>query len=359
MKQRHVLAALTIAACVWAPAVAAVAAERVAHPVHHVKKHRTVVHRHVHRTVHRTVKKTTTRTTRSSSSGTTTGAKPSGDIHSSISKPGDYEFAIRQDDRTRTYRVHVPPGYAASEPAPLVVALRPGNADARERAGFYGLVAESDRQGFVAVIADPYRAGKTTPAAWNAGEPGDASPVNDVRFIETVVNNVFGQMSIARQHIYAAGMSDGGMMAYRLACELPYVFTAVASVAGTDNTPDCAPAKPVSILHLHAKNDRQVPFAGGADPLARAKVATLTSAPQTVAKWAKLDGCMETPQPVLQKAGASCEAYSYCRAQAEVRLCTTDTGGHSWPGALKHPGGDPPSNAISASRTILAFFSAH
>lgn len=354
MKQQHVVAALALVVAAWWPADAANAAT---HRVrHHVTK-RTVVHRHTHRTV----KRTTTATTRKSSAAASgaSAPKPSGDVHSSITRPGDYAYAIQQDGRQRTYRVHVPPGYAASEPAPLVVALRPGDATtAQDRDDFYGLVREADRQGFVTVIADPARDGKT--AAWNAGEPAPAArkPVNDVRFIETVVNNVFGQMSIARQHIYAAGMSDGGMMAYRLACKLPYMFTAVASVAGTDNTPDCAPDRPVSVLHLHARNDRQVPFDGAADPLATAKVAQLTSAPQTVAKWAKLDGCMESPQPVLQQAGASCEAYSYCRGQAEVRLCTTDTGGHSWPGSLKH-GADTPSQALSATQTIWAFFSAH
>ncbi|HKB52700.1 MAG TPA: PHB depolymerase family esterase [Ramlibacter sp.] len=366
MKQQHLVAALALALAACLPATAAIGAgdHRPRHTVHHVKKHRTVVHRHVRKTVKRTT--TTTRTRTKSSSGATNsssggaGGKPSGDAHSSITKPGDYNFAILQDGRTRAYRVHVPPGYTPSEPAPLVVALRPGNADRTDRDGFYGLVHESDRQGFVVVIADPYRDGKTAKAAWNAGEAAGArAAVNDVAFIEKVVNNVFGQMSISRQHIYAAGMSDGGMMAYRLACKLPYVFTAVASVAGTDNTPDCTPDKPVSILHLHARNDRQVPFDGGPDPLAQAKVARLTSAPQTVAKWAKLDGCMEAPQPVLQQAGATCEAYSYCRGQTEVRLCTTDTGGHSWPGALARRGEDKPSQAISATRTIWAFFSAH
>lgn len=359
MKQQHLVAALALA---LAACLSAGAANAETHRVrHHVTKHRTVVHRHTHRTVKRTTT-TTTRTTTNKASSAASGSsapKPSGDTHSSITRPGDYAYAIQQDGRQRTYRVHVPPGYAPSEPAPLVVALRPGDATtAQARDDFYGLVREADRQGFVTVIADPARDGKT--AAWNAGEPGSAGqrPVNDVRFIETVVNNVFGQMSIARQRIYAAGMSDGGMMAYRLACRLPYMFTAVASVAGTDNTPDCAPDRPVSVLHLHARNDRQVPFDGGADALGSAKVARLTSAPQTVEKWAKLDGCMETPQPVLQQAGATCEAYSYCRGRAEVRLCTTDTGGHSWPGSLKQ-GPDTPSQAISATQTIWAFFSAH
>jgi polyhydroxybutyrate depolymerase len=325
-----------------------------------VTTHRTTVHRHVTKTVKKTRSRSSSTTSKASkATGASSGAtgKPSTDTHSSITRPGDYTFAVQQDGRTRTYRVHVPPGYTPAEPAPLVVALRAG--DGGDGNDFYGLTREADQQGFIALLPDVWRpAGKRVAAGWNAGNCCGTPAVNDVRFVETAVNNVFGQLSISRQHIYAAGMSDGGMMAYRLACELPHVFTAVASVAGTDNTSSCTPDKPVSVLHLHAKNDRRVPFDGGTDPLGQAKV-HITSAPQTAAKWAKLDGCGETPEPVLQQAGASCEAYTYCRGRAEVRLCTIDSGGHSWPGALKRGNGEAPSQALSATHAIWAFFSAH
>jgi polyhydroxybutyrate depolymerase len=346
MKHGHLFAviALVTFGIVSAPAEAATkhrTRTTVTHTTKHVKKTR----KHT-----RTVKKTATRP----APAVAARPQPSTDTQAAINRPGDYSFAIQHDGRTRTYRVHVPPGYSPSEPAPLIVALRPGGADAQDD-GFHGLTREADRQGFVTVFPDALRSG--TAASWNAGTccGNGTARANDVGFIETVVNNVFRQVSIARLRIYAAGMSDGGMMAYRLACELPHVFTAVASVAGTDNTAQCAPDKPVSVLHLHARNDPRVPY----DGLANAKGPALASVSQTSEKWAKLDGCMETPQPVLDKAGASCQAYNYCRGQAEVRVCTTDTGGHSWPGALKHRASEQPSNALSASQTIASFFSAH
>lgn len=354
MMKKQVLVALALVAFGWlsAPTAEAAANDAARAPARHVKKHRPHA---------KPVKKRTPKVAKKAapSRPVAAGDRPSTDTKTPITKAGDYSFAIQHDGRTRTYRVHVPRGYTPSEPAPLVVALRAGTADARDPDGFYGLTRESDRQGFVAVFPDAYRGtGSGTPVGWNAGN-WHGGGANDVGFIETVVNNVFGQLSIARQRIYAAGMSDGGMMAYRLACELPHVFTAVASVAGTDNTAACTPDKPVSVLHLHARNDRRMPYDGGADPLAKAKMPSLTSAPQTAAKWARLDGCQEAPQPVLQQSGASCEAYTYCRGQAEVRLCSTDTGGHSWPGSIKHQGEDAPSQALSATKTIWSFFSAH
>ena len=289
-------------------------------------------------------------------------ARPSTDIESRISRPGDYSFAIQQDGRTRTYRLHVPPGYAVTEPAPLVVALH-GATDQQGSDGLAALASESDRQGFVVVFPEAYReSGRGKTAAWNAGNCcGDAreQKVNDVGFINAVVTNVFRQMSIARYHIYAAGMSDGGMMAYRLACDLPHVFKAVASVAGTDNTAACTPGKPVSVLHIHARNDTRVPFAGTPGTPGAGNAAGISSARETVSKWADLNGCMETPRPILDKAGASCETYSYCRAQTEVQLCATDTGGHSWPGAASRRGPDSPSQALSASKVMLSFFKSH
>ena len=359
MKQQQLLACLALAAfaLVSAPGTQAAEQQQTAHAaVHKARKHR------VHRKPARKPRVAARKPVRKPAPAVAA-AKPSTDTQSRITRPGDYSFLIQQDGRARTYRVHVPPGYASSEPAPLVVALN-GSALGRPTGdGIASLARESDRQGFVAVFPDAYKApGETAPAAWNAGTCCGAAhqqKVDDVAFIERVIANVFRQVSISRLHIYAAGMSDGGMMAYRLACERPFLFRAVASVGGTDNTADCTPGKPVSVLHIHARNDPRVPFAGPVDAPPGSKVPNLSSAVETAQKWARLDGCMETPRPILDKAGASCQAYSYCRSQVEVQLCATDTGGHSWPGSTRRRGGDAPSQAIAATPTIWAFFSSH
>lgn len=358
MKQQHLLACLALAAFALASATATQAAEQsTAHPsVHKAKKHR--AHAKAARKPHLASKKPVAKT-----APAVAAAKPSTDIQSRITKPGDYSFLIQHGGRARTYRVHVPPGYVSSEPAPLVVALHGGGLDRQAGDGISSLARESDRQGFIVAFPDAYKApGRNSTAAWNAGTCCGAAheqKVDDVGFIETVVGDVFRQLSISRLHIYAAGMSDGGMMAYRLACERPFLFRAVASVGGTDNTTSCAPGKPVSVLHIHARNDPRVLFAGLPDAPAGSKVANFTSAPETAEKWARLDGCMEAPRPILDKAGVSCKAYSYCRSQAEVQLCATDSGGHSWPGSSTRRGGDSPSQAIGATQTIWAFFNSH
>jgi polyhydroxybutyrate depolymerase len=281
-------------------------------------------------------------------------AAPRTDVRARLTRPGDYRFALQHDGRTRTYRVHVPPGLDFHEPAPLLVALHGASVDRQANAGLYGLARESDRQRFVAVFPDAYKAPGSRPA-WNAAD-AQAASTDDVGFIEKVVDNVFRQLSISRLEIYAAGMADGGSMAYRLACERPHLFRAVASIGGADPTAQCAPDKPVSVLHFQAKNDAPTVLAslagaGGGSGSDRGTQA----AAETAAKWAKLNGCMEAPQRVLDMSGAYCEAYSYCRQQTEVRLCVTDGAG-AWPGALK-PGNRPGSHAISATSTMWGFFS--
>ena len=284
------------------------------------------------------------------------GPRFSTDTESTITRPGDHAFAMQHGGLTRTYVIHVPPSYNMASPAPLVVLLHGGgaNADLSGNEPTYGLKAKSDSEGFIAVF--PNESGKSS--GWNAGDccgAARARNVDDAGFIRKVVDNVFRQMSIDRSRIFIAGISDGGMMAYRMACEVPALWKAVAVIAATDRTHDCSPATPVSVLHIHAKDDPQVPFAGAARPDAADKPSAprAMSVTDTASKWAQLDGCAAQPRHILDKDGAYCEAYGYCRGQAEVQLCVTATGGHSWPGGKTRGA----SQALSATDLMWEFFS--
>jgi polyhydroxybutyrate depolymerase len=289
-------------------------------------------------------------------------AKASTDTESRITKAGGHVFSIQHGGLTRTYRVHVPARYDPAVPAPLLVALHGehANMDPQAADSYYGLAGKSEREGFL--VAFPHGITKQKAASWNAGNCCGAArddKVDDVGFIRQVVTNVFRQASIDRNRIFAVGMSNGAMMAYRLACEMPQVFRAVAAVAGTDNSRECTPGNPVAVLHIHAKDDPQVPFDGAAaaGTADRAEPIGYASVPATMSKWAQLNGCTAQPRRILEQAGAYCEAHSYCRGRAEVQLCVTDAGGHSWPGGKAPPGEAAPSRAISATDLMWNFFS--
>ena len=285
------------------------------------------------------------------------------DVTARIAKAGDYSFTIQHDGIERTYKIHVPSGYNAANPTPLLISMHGGGASMDYQASDenYGQISKSDREGFIIAFPNGFSrfpGGKL--ATWNAGNccgPARDRNVDDVGFIRQMIANLTQQLNIDRRKIFATGMSNGGLMAQRLACEMSDTFKAIAPVAGTDNTKSCSPTNPVSVLQIHAKNDDHLPFNGGTGPKSMGSAVTnFTSVPESISRWVKRDGCAPTPKRVLERPGAYCDAYSQCQGNAEVELCVTDNGAHSWPGADKSRASEPPSKAISANDVMWDFF---
>lgn len=281
-------------------------------------------------------------------------------------KPGDAVHILELGGLKRQYLVHVPKGYDPAKPAPVLVALHGGGGNMRLQAddGRYGLISKSESAGFVAVFPNGYSAwpgGRL--ATWNAGACcGSARDkgVDDVAFVRAVVADVQRRFHVDPQRVYATGMSNGGMLAHRLACEAADVFAGIAAVAGTDNTLACTPTRAIPVLHIHARDDDHVLFNGGAGPNAfrdESKVTAFTSVPETIVRWVKRNACAPLATRVLDRPGATCERYSGCQGGAAVQLCVTETGGHSWPGAeAVRRGKEGASQALSANDVMWDFF---
>lgn len=289
------------------------------------------------------------------------------DVTLKITKSGDTTFSIQHGSATRYYRLHVPKSYSPTKPTALVVALHGGGGDMDIQADgdAYRLIAKSESAGFIVVFPNgfsQFKSGKI--ATWNAGaccaHARDAK-VDDVGFLRQVIQNLKGQLNIDSEKVFATGMSNGAMMAYRLACEMPDTIKAIAAVAGTDNTLSCAPTKGLPILHIHAKNDDSVLFGGGAGKgsVEKAFVTDYKSVDATIEKWRAINQCGKSTRRILEKKGAYCELTSDCKNGAVVQLCVTETGGHSWPGGSKprRMGGSTPSTALSAADVMWDFFS--
>ena len=291
------------------------------------------------------------------------GVGPQHAVSGTILPSGDHSFTLRHQGIQRQYRVHVPASYTpGAPPRPLVMAFHGGGGNMNIQADdrYYGLISQSERSGTLLVFPNGYsRLPSGGLATWNAGlccGPAQEKDIDDVGFVRAVLADVRQRLPFDPDRVFAIGMSNGAMLSYRLACEMADTFQAIAAVAGTDVTQTrCQPTRPVSVLHIHARDDDHVLFNGGAGSASRAQV-DFTSVPDTVNKWVALNACPAIPKTVLSVPGALCEAYSGCNGGASVQLCITDTGGHAWPGGTKPLGGQSGSSAISANEVIWDFF---
>ena len=285
---------------------------------------------------------------------TTTGcrpeADPSGGVTASASRlpDGSSAQALTVDGVRRTFRLYVPLGLARSAPAPLVIMLHGGFGSGAQAESAYGWNAMADAEHFVVAYPDGLD------RAWSVGGGCCGSPgrsgVDDVAFIEQVVTTVRQRLAIDPARVFATGISNGGMLAYRLACDTT-LFAAIGPDAATLLGPCPAPA-PISVIHIHGTADRNIPYDGSpGEGIAHIDGPPV---PSVIEGWRRVDGCAS---PLEQVAGAVTTSVATCPHGRAVELITIAGAGHQWPGAAR--GLDPPSGELDATGTIWRFFATH
>jgi len=279
----------------------------------------------------------------------------------------DTRESITVDGRERTYDLHVPSSYDGSKSVPLVLVLhgRLGTGEGQERLGH--MDKTSDEHGFIAVYPDGLD------RSWADGRgsrPSDKKGVNDVRFLSELLATLESQYKIDRGRVYVTGMSNGGFMSARLACDLSGKLAAVAIVAASissNTAAACNPGKPISVLILQGTADPLVPFEGGR--LGKnGDRGEILSHGAAVQRFTAMNHCSSDPArkhiPDTTNDGTSVDIaiYSGCASGAEVRSYAILNGGHTWPGGVSYlPGliiGKTSSN-LNASETIWEFFATH
>lgn len=243
------------------------------------------------------------------------------------------------------YLAHVPPSYDGTKRTPLVLNWHSFSASAAKEEQWTGMDAVSDEDGFILVYPD------SPDGTWNAGTccAFQAPTRDDVGFARALVAEVSRTACIDSHRIYSTGMSNGGFMSYRLACEASDVFAAIAPVAAKVGIPDCTPARPVPVLHFHGTADSIVPYYTGSFSGEKLSV------PQTIERWVTRNGCSTTPEVTYQNGSVTCNAWSACNDGASVSLCTAEGGQHCWPGSPLCFF-DPPTIDIDANHVMSAFF---
>jgi polyhydroxybutyrate depolymerase len=267
---------------------------------------------------------------------------------------GSSTHAITVGGATRTYIVYRPAALSAR--APLVVMLHGGFGSASQAEKSYRWDAEADAGHFLVAYPDGLD------RAWNTGGGCCGTPsrtgTDDVGFITAMVSAISRALPVDPSRVYATGISNGGIMAYTLACRTT-VFAAIGPDSATE-LGDCPDPAPVSVIAIHGTADKNIPYNGG--PGDGPGHIDGPSVPAVNAAWRRVDQCAP---PAAATAGPVTSAVAKCPAGRAVELVTIAGAGHQWPGAVAKPAVqkllhlDPPSTALNATEVIWRFFAAH
>ena len=237
----------------------------------------------------------------------------------------------------RSYWLVSPEGLDRTKPAPLLMVLH-GSAGSGEdmmavtRRGFEQLAA---KEKFVLVYPDALE------RRWN----DQGGIVDDVGFLLAVVDKLVTDGMVDKNRVYATGISNGGMMAQRLACEQAERIAGIATVAGGLPEPllaTCKPVRPLPVLVIHGTDDPIVPWAGGA-VAGFEDFGKVLSARETAGFWAANNRCGDggviMPEPDRDPRDGTrvkMEVFASCPAGAAVKLAAIEGGGHTWPGGYQY-----------------------
>jgi polyhydroxybutyrate depolymerase len=238
-------------------------------------------------------------------------------------KPFDGPQQVQVGARTREYLLHVSskPG---TGPRPLVLDLHGLLTHAAYQRATTGFATVADAEGFV--VAYP----QAIDGAWSFGADTCCavdSSVDDVAFIQALVEELAKTGCIDAKRVYAVGVSAGGGLAQQLACRAADVFAAVASRDFdllVSVATSCRPARPIALLSLRDAASRDVPYAAGTFRPISGLNAQFESrgAAASFQRWAELNRCAGNPEA----RDADCQAYASCDAGVEVELCTRAEG---------------------------------
>jgi polyhydroxybutyrate depolymerase len=264
----------------------------------------------------------------------------------------DARSTITVDGVERTYVVRVPEtapdgGDGAGE-VPVIIAIHGVGSDAAEFEDYTGLSDAVDADRVMVVYPDglPVPDGRRV---WNAGHccnPQGKNPTDDVAFLAALISELSAHGADPRR-VYLAGFSNGGMFAYRAACELGGTIAGIAVVAGALTVragsagngsvgkgplDDCSSTTPVPLVVVHGTDDAIVPFDGG--PLSAPVQAGLEpvrflSVAESVRLWRDRNGCRSDARLAVT-GDVNVARYTDCAPGGEITAYTITGGGHSW-----------------------------
>lgn len=239
--------------------------------------------------------------------------------------------------------VTVPSSYDPGEPLPLVLVLHGLGSTGGEIREYLGVDRIAEERGFLVVHPDGSVDGRGN-RFWDATDAccnfiGD--PTGDADRLARLIADVSAEYAVDPDRVHVVGHSNGGFMAYRLACEHADLVASVASVSGATfaDPAECTPTEPVSVLQVHGDADPIIRYDGGTFP------GRYPGAVDTVTTWAGYAGCEPTPvdgeardlDGTTAGAESPVTVFSGCPAGVSVELWSLPGTGHLPPVSAGFP----------------------
>jgi polyhydroxybutyrate depolymerase len=266
--------------------------------------------------------------------------------------------ALSSGGHKRTYLFELPSDHSSVGRWPVVLGVSGNTQSGRDAARISRFNEFAYRNGIITVFPD-------SAGGW------DLKGVSDVEFFSAIIDKLTADYSADPSRVYVTGAASGGLLVFKLACELANRIAAIAPVAATMPAPlsqNCHPARPVSVLQINGTADRDVRYEGGMKlGLFGNFGLSLLSARASAQWWAQTDGCADTPVhdslPPKAKDGLETlrDIYSDCHEGTAVALYSIVGGGHTWPGGEGLPRlfFGRTSHDLDANEVIWQFFQAH
>lgn len=261
----------------------------------------------------------------------------------------------------RTYQSFVP---ARNGRLPLVIALHGGGGNGAQLAKSAGLIDEAAKEGFVLALPEgSSRFGKLE--TWNAGgccAYAMREKIDDIGFIRALIDELERTQPVDPKRIYVVGMSNGGMMAERVAIELGDRIAGAAVFVGALFGNEPRPVAAVPMLIVNAEKDEQVPIAGGTSTtgiVRRSQGMPYKPSRYAATFWATANRCT-TNHAKAETADYVRERWTGCASGADVDFYIVKGAEHGWPGrGLGRPGVTRNTGEIDGTALMWEFFAAH
>ena len=162
---------------------------------------------------------------------------------------------------------------------------------------------------------------------------------DDLGFLRSVIEEISSNYRTDDSRRYIVGMSNGGAMVYRFACENQDLITAAAIVSSSIPVGTvCENDVNLPLLIVYGENDRTTPPNGqkSYDGF------FYESVDQTFTSWANNQNCEDKVYKLesneFKKKNVSCSFRQNCKNGNQVRICRIKDGGHFWPGQKESVG---------------------